>query len=120
MLTRDKSLATLTVDEIVAQAGCAKGTFFTHFATRADYFVALHRAFHDRVAASVQKAIDSDAPSLHRLLRGSLAYLDACRGEHTVKALLIEARWLPEIGAEVNRQNARFDALATENNEAAE
>ncbi len=118
-LAGTKSLATLTVDEVVAHAGCAKGTFFTHFQTRAEFFVALHRAFHERVATSVQGAIAGSEPGLPRLLRGSLAYLDACRREHTVKSLLVEARWLPEISAEVHRQNARFDSLATVNFEAA-
>lgn len=118
-LARTRSLATLTVDEVVAHAGCAKGTFFTHFETRAEFFVALHRAFHERVAAAVESATKHLEPGLPRLLCGSLAYLDACRREHTVKALLIEARWLPEIGAEVHRQNARFDALAAVNFEAA-
>lgn len=114
-LARTKSLATLTVDEVVAHAGCAKGTFFTHFQTRAEFFVALHRAFHERVAASVQDAIADIEPGLPRLVQGSLAYLDACRREHAVKSLLVEARWLPEISAEVHRQNARFDELAAVN-----
>ena len=118
-LAGSKGLATLTVDDIVAQAGCAKGTFFTHFATRADFFISLHRAFHDRVAGRVQTVIENLEPGLPRLLRGSLAYLDACRQEHSVKALLVEARWLPEISAEVHRQNARFDGLAAINFEAA-
>ena len=111
-LVPERSLAALTVDEVVAHAGCAKGTFFTHFPTRADYFVELHRHFHDRIAQQVNAALDAVPDGRDRLLRGSLAYLDACLREHAVKALLIEARVLPEIQREIQRQNARFDGLA--------
>jgi AcrR family transcriptional regulator len=111
-LTRSQSLATLTVDAIVAQAGCAKGTFFTHFPSRAEYFVALHRAFHERIAKKLHGALKDQPPGLPTLLHTANVYLDACRREHSVKALLIEARTLPEIMSEIGHQDGRFEILA--------
>jgi AcrR family transcriptional regulator len=108
-LAHRRALTGLTVDDVVGAAGVAKGTFYLHFRDRAEYFVTLHRRFHDDVMKLVQEAIlSAGSAGTQRLLAGSLAYLDGCRRDHPVKALLIEARVEPAIQAEVARQNARF------------
>ncbi len=112
-LVQQQPLASVRIDDLVQAAGVAKGTFYLHFKDRADYLVTLHRGFHDEVMNSVQQAVAGQAPSLERLLLGSLAYLDACRRGHPVKALLMEARVEPAIQAEVHMQNARFSQRAS-------
>ena len=113
-LARRRPLSSLRVDDLVAGAKVAKGTFYLHFKDRADYLVQLHRGFHDEVMRSVQEAVARGAPGLERLLTGSLAYLDACRRGHPVKALLMDARVEPAIQAEVARQNRRFAQRAAQ------
>ncbi|MGH8455262.1 MAG: TetR/AcrR family transcriptional regulator [Nevskiales bacterium] len=106
------ALALLRVDDVVAKAKLAKGTFYVHFNSRTDYLTELHRRFHEQIAAQVDAAALGQTPSLKRLLAGSIAYLDACREQCAVKALLIEARVEPEIQAAVAAQNLRFSNRA--------
>lgn len=119
-LAQQQPLASLRIDDLVQAAGVAKGTFYLHFRDRAEYLVTLHRSFHDDVMASVQQAVGRRPPSLERLMIGTIAYLDACRRGHPVKALLMEARVEPAIQAEVKMQNARFAQRAAREFEAAD
>lgn len=111
-LAGKKPLSALRIDDIVERAGVAKGTFYLHFHDRAELLVTLHREFHDEVERMVAEASAGLANGAERLLAGSRAYLDACRSAHPVKALLFEARVMPEILAEVGARNQRFAALA--------
>jgi AcrR family transcriptional regulator len=118
-LVQSRPLGQLRIDDVVEAAGVAKGTFYLHFSDRADYLVTLHRRFHDELMSEVQRATKGQPPGLPRLLAGSLAYLDGCRREHPVKALLIEARAEPAIQAEIAAQNVRFAQRAARDFEAA-
>ncbi len=111
-LAARRALSELRVDDVVAHAGVAKGTFYLHFRDRTAFLVALHRRFHDAVKAEVENKVANRTPGLARLMAGSLAYLDACRRDHPIKALLIEARVEPNIQTEVARQNGHFAGLA--------
>jgi TetR/AcrR family transcriptional repressor of nem operon len=113
-LAQRKAIATLRIDDIVEQAGVAKGTFYLHFQDRSEFLVALHRRFHDEVMVAVELATEKTPQGIARLLSGSLAYLDVCLGRHPVKALLIGARAEPAIQAEIGHQNARFARLAAQ------
>src|SRR6201987_3481965 len=66
-LAERTGLAGMSVNLIVGEAGVAKGTFFHHFGDRASYLLALHREFHERLAAQVQAAIDGMPPGHDRL-----------------------------------------------------
>lgn len=101
-------LATLSVDKIVEQAGVAKGTFYVHFKDRADYLVALHRRFHDELRMMILARVGHLPPGADRLREGTIAYLDACLRSRGVKAMLAQARGLPEIGRAVADANDRF------------
>lgn len=111
-LSGHTALSRLRVDDIVAKAGVAKGTFYLHFESLPDFLAALHRDFHDAVADEVEVASGRQPPGLRRLLAGSLAYLDACRRRGAVKALLLESHFEPAVQSEVRKQNIRFAALA--------
>lgn len=105
------ALSSLRVDEVVDAAGVAKGTFYVHFRTREDFLVALHSRFHDGLAREIDRAVAGQAPGMRRLLRGSLAYLDACCEQRGIKAMLLGARAEPAIQQAVTAQNARFATL---------
>lgn len=95
----------LSVNLIVAEAGVAKGTFFHHFGDRASYLLALHREFHERLAARVQAVITGMPPGRERLIAVADTYLDGCLRDRGVRALLLEARAEPAVTDEITRRN---------------
>ncbi|NNH69531.1 TetR/AcrR family transcriptional regulator [Nocardia uniformis] len=105
-------LAQMSVNRIVAEAGVAKGSFFHHFGDRATYLRALHRTFHDRVLTSNEHLTAETPPGRDRLWRSTLTYLDACRKQPGVRALLLEARAEPAISAEILLRNDTMAQLA--------
>src|SRR5262245_7482761 len=104
-------LAGVSVNVLVGELGVAKGTFFHHFGSRANYLLALHREFHERLTAEIDAATAAHPPGRDRLLAGANAYLDACLRDRGVKALLLEARAEPLIADEVGARNAQSAAL---------
>ncbi len=62
-----QGLEATTVDDIVARAGVAKGTFYHYFATKADVLVALRERFSQdfaaRAAAAIEAVPDTDHPA---------------------------------------------------------
>ncbi|MVU78014.1 TetR family transcriptional regulator [Nocardia sp. ET3-3] len=110
-LAETLGLAGVSVNVLVAELGVSKGTFFHHFGTRANYLLALHREFHDRLQADIESAIANQPPGRDRLRTGSTAYLDACLRDRGVKALLLEARADPLIADEVTARNTLNAAL---------
>ncbi|MFE3259295.1 TetR/AcrR family transcriptional regulator [Nocardia sp. NPDC059091] len=111
LLAERLGLGGVSVNVLVAELGVSKGTFFHHFGTRANYLLALHREFHERLQAVIDSATSGLAPGRDRLLAGSTAYLDACLRDRGVKALLLEARAEPLIVDEVTARNTHNAAL---------
>jgi TetR/AcrR family transcriptional regulator, transcriptional repressor for nem operon len=105
-LAETTGLDGLSVNALVEAAGVSKGTFFHHFGDRTSYLVALHRYFHDRIFDEVQSAVATMQPGSERLELVSSVYLDACLQDRGVRALILEARGLLDIQAEVRRRNA--------------
>lgn len=110
-LAERTGLAGLSVNLVVEDAQVAKGTFFHHFGDRAGYLVALHRDFHDRIAADILRSTGGLPPGAQRLIVGANTYLDACLRERGVRALLLEARAERAILDEVSTRNAAVAAL---------
>lgn len=104
-LAERDGLHALSVAQITAAAGHAKGTFYVHFADRAAFLVALHRWFHDTVFTDVIGMTADDEPGSARAGRRIIAFLDACRKLAGVRALLVEARMEPTVAVEVDRRN---------------
>lgn len=111
-IAEETGLGSLSVDKIVSAAGVAKGSFFHHFGSRAGYLTELHRRFHDRLAERIHQAITDLPPGRGRLLTGTSAYLEGCRADRAVRALLVEARAEPDVRAEIARRNDQFVRLA--------
>jgi len=104
-LAEHTSIANLSVNLIVAEAGVAKGTFFHHFGDRSEFLLALHTEFHDRVFAEIEQTIAGMAPGRDRLLAVANAYLDECLRHRGVRALLLEARVDPRIIGAIAARN---------------
>lgn len=113
-VAEESGLAGLSVAAVTRRAGVAKGTFYVHFPDRADFLVALHRTFHDRLLARMREAADGLEPGARRLRTAATAYLDGCLESRGVKAMLREARGAPEILDEIAARNAAATELAAE------
>ncbi|GAA1225523.1 hypothetical protein GCM10009665_14930 [Kitasatospora nipponensis] len=108
-----RGLQGLSVNDVTSEAGVAKGTFYVHFASRAEFVLALHRTFYDRTVERIRRAVDSMPVGRAALEAGSYAYLDSCLEQRALKALLLEARFEPLIQEEIaarNEGHARFAA----------
>lgn len=110
-LAESRSLAGLSVNDIVAEAGVAKGTFYVHFQDRTAYLLALHQRFHDALRDLIGAAMAGQAPGIARLRSAFEAYLDGCREQRGVKALLLEARAEPSMVEQVLRTNDAFGRM---------
>jgi len=104
-LAETTSLAELSINLLVEEAGVAKGSFFHHFGERSAYLLALHREFHDRIFAELLDAVDGMVAGAERLLTASHTYLDACIRDRGVRALLLEARAERKIVDEIRARN---------------
>jgi TetR/AcrR family transcriptional regulator, transcriptional repressor for nem operon len=104
-LAERTSLAGLSINLLVEEAGVAKGTFFHHFGDRQAYLLALHREFHSRIFAEIFQVIDGMEPGAGRVLAASRTYLDACLRDRGVRALLLEARAERKIADEIRSRN---------------
>ncbi len=105
----------MSIADVTAAAGHAKGTFYVHFRDRAELLVALHQWFHDRVFAQAIAETAEEVPGPDRARHRLVAFLDACRALPGVRALLLEARSEPAIGDEVERRNRQAtQALAAD------
>lgn len=104
-------LARISVNAIVAEAGMAKGSFYQHWASRADYVRALHVRFHDQLTDAIVAAMSGLPPGRERLEAGMTAYLDGCLADPATKALLVQSRTeagLSDLVAERNESSARL------------
>jgi AcrR family transcriptional regulator len=104
-LAERDGLRSLSIADVTAAAGHAKGTFYVHVRDRTALLVALHRWFHDTVFDRVIASTAEDSPGPERARRRLIAFLDACRELPGVRALLLDARAEPAIAAEVDSRN---------------
>lgn len=98
-------LAALSINEVTREAGLAKGTFYVHFADRSTLLVELHRRFHDDLYAAIAEDTAELVPGTARARARIHAFLDGCRRQRGVRAMLLQARTEPAILDEVGRRN---------------
>lgn len=113
-LAERTGLTGLSANLVVDEAGVSKGSFFHHFGDRATYLLALHREFHDRIADRIDDVFNRMPPGRERLLAGSFSYLDYCRQQRGIRALLLEARAEPAVAQEISRRNATFATVCAQ------
>lgn len=109
-----KGLAEMRVDDVVEEAGVAKGTFYLYFKDRSAYLLGLHRDFHDALRDEILQKTASLPAGRERLLAGTTIYLDGCLKKQGVKAMLFEARSEPALRDEVFVRNENFSAVVGE------
>jgi len=107
-------LDALSINEVTREAGLAKGTFYVHFPDRAALLVDLHRRFHDDLYAAIV-AGTGDLPAGPARARTRItAFLDGCRHQRGVRAMLLQARSEPAVADEVVRRNDQTARLLAE------
>jgi TetR/AcrR family transcriptional regulator, transcriptional repressor for nem operon len=106
-------LARISVNSIVAEAGMAKGSFYQHWPSRAEYVRALHVRFHDQLEEAIAAVMAGLPPGRDRLEAGMSAYLDGCLAEPATKALLVQSRTEAGLNDLVASRNAAGAALLT-------
>ena len=106
-LASAEGLDALTVSAITDAAGHAKGTFYVHFDDRSQMIAELHRRFHDDLFSSIEARTAAMVPGSERAQIRIEAFLDGCRSQPPVRAMLLEARSLPEIASLVEQRNAQ-------------
>jgi TetR/AcrR family transcriptional repressor of nem operon len=111
-IAEEHGLAGMSVNRVVAVAGVAKGTFYVHFADRDAFLSALHERFHEGTKHVVAAAFADHPPGRARLRAGMTAFFETCLRNQGVRALLLEARNTPSVGAEVAARNAAFAVIA--------
>ncbi len=110
VLAERDGMDALTVAAITASAGHSKGTFYVHFEDRTALIVELHRRFHEDLFASIADRTSDITIGTDRAWLRIEAFLNGCRAQPAVRAMLLEARSMPEIAqlvAERNDQAAR-------------
>lgn len=112
VVAEQQGLAGLSVNRVVAKAGVAKGTFYVHFKDRGSFIDALHERFHRHVQDAVGAATEGVPAGAERIVLGAEAYLDVCLADRAVKALTLEARSDPSLGATMADRHGRFSASA--------
>lgn len=104
VIDRD-GLTALSIDSVTREAGLAKGTFYVHFGDRSELLVELHRRFHDQLFTTIAVATSSMVPGPERAHARVIAFLDGCRRQSGVRAMLLQARSDPAVVDEVGRRN---------------
>lgn len=107
----EHGLRGLSVNAVVSEADMSKGGFYQHFPDRRSYIVALHRRYHDELAALVVAAVGDREPGLDRLRTGLFAFLDATLKTRGTKAFIVQARTEADLLDEVQQRNAMFSEL---------
>ncbi len=100
-----EGLGGLSVSGVTREAGVAKGTFYLHFADRDALLVRLHQQFHDELFRDIVARTASCEPGYERTTARISEFLDGCRRQEAVRAILLQARSHPAISSEVARRN---------------
>jgi AcrR family transcriptional regulator len=85
-----RGYARSTVDDIVAEAGVARGTFYLYFGDKRDAFAALIDAFAERITLAILR-IDTDDvehPVATQVLQNIRAILRVCLAERSLTKIL--------------------------------
>jgi TetR/AcrR family transcriptional repressor of nem operon len=109
-----QGIAGLTINAVVAQAGMAKGSFYTHFADRAAFIFELYRAFYDAQVLVYVEATTGLTAGAERLRVGMDAFLDGCHGRPDAMVLLGEARFASGLEDAVAEQSTEIGRLVIE------
>ena len=80
--------AQVSIDQIAAQAGVAKGAVYHHFATKADLFEAVLRAVSEDVVTAAQAGLAGRTEILEAMQAGNRLFFEACADPATAQIML--------------------------------
>lgn len=85
-----RGYARSTVDDIVAEAGVARGTFYLYFGDKRDAFSALIDAFAERITASILRidVEEEGRPVSEQVMQNIRAILRVCLAERSLTKIL--------------------------------
>ena len=109
----DKGYVDTTIADIVREAGVSRRTFYEHFATKAECFIALYEAANRNTLAVLRQAIDPEHDWQTQLDRALIAYLGSmAQNPALLRSLSIEILGLGAEGMaarrRVNEELCRF------------
>jgi AcrR family transcriptional regulator len=90
-LFAEKGYAATGTEEVVAQAAVTRGALYYHFADKQALFTAVVEEMAQEVLAEIETAAASSTSAMDALVKGSLAFLDACLQPATRQIYLIDA-----------------------------
>lgn len=106
-------LASVSVNDVAAEAGVGKGSFYVHFADRAAFLLELHRGFHEDMLAEVREQTAGTRPGRARMEAAVAAFLDFSLAQRRVRPLLLDIRSehqvAGEVGARVQQLTRMFE-----------
>jgi AcrR family transcriptional regulator len=104
-VTSDKSFASATIADLVREAGVSKRSFYEHFSSKDDCFLALYRAVCGSALRTLREAVMPDKPWQAQLEHALDAYFaQLAGGPRLLKTLFVEIHHLGEAGAQARRE----------------
>jgi TetR/AcrR family transcriptional regulator, cholesterol catabolism regulator len=101
-LFRDRGFEAVTIDDIVAEIGCTKGSFYYYFKSKGELLLTLHQEYVNFSVDCFRKAFAAAAPSPERQIEAFVyeSWRQIHEHQEYVGLLFDERRSLPEDGAE--------------------
>jgi AcrR family transcriptional regulator len=104
-------LANVSVNDVAAEAGVGKGSFYVHFDDRAAFLLELHRGFHEELLAEIRDGCAGMPAGLDRLASATAIFLDTCLRARTVRALLLDMRSEVQVAEAIAGRTAQITRL---------
>lgn len=104
-VSADKGIAAATIADIVREAGVSKRTFYEHFSSKEDCFLALYRAVSASALRTLRDALQPERP-WHSQIETALGayFIHLSAGPRLLRTLFVEVHQLGEQGAAVRRE----------------
>jgi AcrR family transcriptional regulator len=90
-LFTEPGFAAATLDDVARQAGVTRGAFYHHFADKEALFAAVFEEIQAELAIRAATAARRGTSRVDGLVRGCLAFLDACLEPDVVRIMLADA-----------------------------
>jgi AcrR family transcriptional regulator len=110
-LADTNGLANMSVNDVAAEAGVGKGSFYVHFADRSAFLLELHRGFHEEMVADIRARTARLPAGVDRLVATSTAFLDFCLHDGSVRALLLDMRSELQVADEIATRTGQVTRL---------
>ena len=111
MLAEQYGLANMSVNDVAAEAGVGKGSFYVHFPDRAAFLLELHHGFHESLLTAVRESGAGMTPGLERLTAAVTTYLDTCLHATNVRALLLDMRSEMQVAEDIAARTAQITRI---------